>query len=117
MQYRGYTGVLEVDEEADILYGHVVGLRDVITFQGKTVEQAREEFRRSVDSYLEFCASRGEPPEKPFSGKFLVRIDPALHRSLASAAEARGTSLNALVEQALANAVAGPSRSSSRKRR
>lgn len=112
MQYRGYTGVLEVDEEAGILYGRVIGLRDVITFQAQTVEQAREEFRRSVDSYLEFCASRGEPPERPFSGKFLVRIDPALHRSLAQAAETQGTSLNALVEQALANAVAGPSKSS-----
>jgi predicted HicB family RNase H-like nuclease len=65
MQYRGYTGVLEVDEEAGVLYGHVIGLRDVITFQGKTVAQAREEFRRSVDSYLAFCVSRGESPEKP----------------------------------------------------
>jgi predicted HicB family RNase H-like nuclease len=65
MQYRGYTGVLEVDEEAGILYGHVIGLRDVITFQGTTITQAKREFRRSVDSYLEFCTRRGEPPEKP----------------------------------------------------
>lgn len=106
MQYRGYTGILEVDEEAGILYGRVIGLRDMITFQAATVEQAREEFHRSVDSYLEFCASLGEAPEKPFSGKFLVRIDPALHRALARAAEARGTSLNGLVEQVLTRAVA-----------
>lgn len=65
MHYRGYTGILEVDEEAGILYGHVIGLRDVITFQAPTVAQAEEEFRRSVDSYREFCARRGEPPEIP----------------------------------------------------
>jgi predicted HicB family RNase H-like nuclease len=106
MEYRGYTGVLEVDEEAGILHGRVIGLRDVITFQAPTVEGAREEFRRSVDSYLEFCASRGEAPEEPFSGELLVRIDPGLHRALAHAAEVQGTSLNGLVEQVLARAVA-----------
>lgn len=105
MQYRGYTGVLEIDEEAGILFGRVLGLRDVITFQAPTVAQAEKEFRRSIDSYLEFCASRGEPPEKPFSGRFLVRIDPTLHRALAQAAEARGTSLNALVEETLGHAI------------
>jgi predicted HicB family RNase H-like nuclease len=117
MRYRGYTGVLEVDEEAGILYGHVIGLRDMITFQATTVAQAREEFRRPVDSYLEFCASRGEPPEKPLSGRFLVRIDPALHRALAQTAEVRGTSLNALVEQELTRAVSVAEASPTAKRR
>jgi predicted HicB family RNase H-like nuclease len=92
---------VEVDEEAGILHGRVVGLRDVITFQGETVREARREFERSVDSYLAFCGSRGEDPERPYSGKFLVRVDPKLHRALAHAAEAQNTSLNALVESAL----------------
>jgi predicted HicB family RNase H-like nuclease len=101
MEYQGYTGVVEVDEEAGILYGRVVGLRDVITFQGATVAEARRAFEESVDAYLEFCAGRGEAPEKPYSGKFVMRVKPELHRKLASEAEARKTSLNALVETAL----------------
>jgi len=101
MQYKSYTAVVEVDEEAGILYGHVIGLRDVITFQGATVAEARTEFERSIDVYLDFCAARGESPEKPYSGKFVVRIKPQLHRALATEAEARNTSLNTLVEKAL----------------
>lgn len=104
MKYKGYTGVAEVDEDAGIIYGRVIGLRDVITFQGATVAEARRSFEQSVDFYLEMCAEGGGPPEKPFSGRFLVRISPALHRTLAQAAELRGTSLNAVVEQALREA-------------
>lgn len=103
MQYKGYVGVAEIDEGAGIIHGRVAGLRDVITFQGETVPEARKAFEESVDDYLEFCAERGEAPEKPYSGKFLVRIKPDLHRTLAGIAEASSTSLNALVEKFLAD--------------
>ena len=101
MEYKGYTGVIEVDEASNVLHGRVVGLRDVITFQGETVAEARQAFEDSVDDYLEFCAARGEAPEKPYSGKFVVRLEPATHRKLAAQAEAQGTSINALVVEAL----------------
>lgn len=64
-EYKGYTGVPELDLEAGILFGRVIGLRDGITFQGETVPEAIQAFRDSVDDYLEFCAQRGEKPEKP----------------------------------------------------
>ena len=102
MTHKGYSGVAEIAYDTGMIYGRVVGLRDVITFQGETVTEAQQAFRDSVDDYLEFCASRSEPPEKPFSGRFLVRITPALHRALVEAATARGLSLNALVERTLA---------------
>lgn len=102
MQYQGYAGGVEVDEEAGSLFGRVIGLRDVVTFPGATVAEVRKEFEASVDAYLAFCAARGEAPEKPYSGKFVVRVKPELHRTLAAEAEARGgISLNALVETAL----------------
>jgi predicted HicB family RNase H-like nuclease len=104
MHYKGYSGVAEIAYDTGMIYGRVVGLRDVITFQGHTVPEAERAFRDSVDDYLEFCASRGEPPERPFSGRFLVRISPALHRDLVAAAEARGVSLNSLVGAALSEA-------------
>jgi len=87
MQYKGYTGKVEFDDEADIFHGEVIGLRDVITFQGRTVDEVKEAFRESVDDYLAFCAKRGEEPEKPFTGKFVVRISPDLHRKVYVAAK------------------------------
>jgi len=99
INYKGYIGLLRVDEEAGVLRGKVVNTRDTITFQGKTIDEATRAFHGSVDDYLEFCESLGETPEKPFSGKFVVRIGPALHRKLSIIAQAEGISLNKLVQQ------------------
>jgi predicted HicB family RNase H-like nuclease len=66
--HRGYIGALHADHNAGVLRGKVVNTRDTITFQGKTVAEATQAFRDSVDDYLEFCKSLGEHPEKPFSG-------------------------------------------------
>jgi len=101
MKYKGYTGIVELDDESGTLFGRVIGLRDVITFQGESVAEIVQAFHDSVDDYLEFCAQRGESPEKPYSGQFVLRIDPLLHREMASAAEAQDVSLNSLVESAL----------------
>jgi predicted HicB family RNase H-like nuclease len=76
----------------------------MITFQGGSVAEVIQAFHDSVDDYLEFCAQRGENPEKPYSGQFVLRIDPQLHRALVHAAEARGSSLNALIEETLGGA-------------
>jgi predicted HicB family RNase H-like nuclease len=64
MQYKGYTGRVEFDNEAGIFHGEVIGLRDVITSQGRTVDEVRDAFRESVEDDLAFCAKRGEEPEK-----------------------------------------------------
>jgi predicted HicB family RNase H-like nuclease len=104
MKYKGYLGVVELDEESGILFGEVTGLRDVITFQGETVAETIQAFHDSVDDYLEFCKARGENPEKPYSGQFVLRVDKALHRKLADAAQEQMKSLNALVEDTLAGA-------------
>ena len=91
MQYKGYTGRVEFDDEADLFHGEVIGLRDVITFQGRTVGEVKKAFRDSVDDYLVFCAKRGEEPEKPFTGKLMLRLPPDLHRRVYVAAKQAGT--------------------------
>ncbi|MCX5819454.1 MAG: type II toxin-antitoxin system HicB family antitoxin [Deltaproteobacteria bacterium] len=101
IQYKGYMGKVEFDDVADIFHGEVIGLRDVITFQGRTVEEVKGAFRESVDDYLAFCAKRGEEPEKPFTGKFVVRIPPDLHRKVYVAAKKSGSSLNSWILQTL----------------
>jgi predicted HicB family RNase H-like nuclease len=106
MQYKGYVGQVELDAEASLLHGEIVNIRDVVTFQGRSVEELQTAFRESVDDYLAFCAERGEEPDKPFSGKFVTRIDPVLHRQASSAAASAGKSLNAWLTEQIERAVA-----------
>ena len=101
MEYKGYSAKVEFDEDANIFHGEIINLRDVITFEGESVDQLRQAFQDSVDDYLEFCAERGEDPEKPYSGKFVLRVEPELHKRLAIEARKRGVSINALVGEAL----------------
>ena len=106
MEYKGYIGKVEFDDEAGIFYGAVINTRDVITFQGQSVAELKKAFRESVDDYLAFCKERGEPPDKPFSGQFVTRIPPELHRQVNLAASLSGKSLNAWVADQLKAAVA-----------
>jgi predicted HicB family RNase H-like nuclease len=101
MTYKGYEAIAEFDDEAGIFTGEVINTRDVITFQGKSVGELKQAFEDSVEDYLEFCASRNEDPEKPFSGNFVVRMPPALHRDLTLRARREGKSLNSLVIECL----------------
>ena len=94
MQHKGYAGKVEFDADAGILHGEVLGIRDVVTFQGTSVAEVQKAFRESVDDYLAFCKQRGESPDKPCSGQFLVRIDSELHRKASVLAELEGRSLN-----------------------
>jgi predicted HicB family RNase H-like nuclease len=97
MNYKGYQAKVELDEKAGLFHGEVINTRDVITFQGCSVDELKQAFQDSVDDYLDFCASRGEDPEKPFSGKFLVRVPPEVHRKIMANARRQGKSLNAYV--------------------
>lgn len=94
MTYKGYQGAIEYDEEAKVFTGEVINTRDVITFQGRSVQELERAFRESVDDYLQFCKSRNEEPEKPFSGNLMVRMSPALHRHIALEARRTGKSVN-----------------------
>lgn len=101
MTYKGYEGTVKFDEDAHLFHGDVINTRDVITFQGSSVDELEKAFRDSIDDYLEFCANRGEEPEKPFSGKFVVRVDPRLHKAIALAARRQGKSINSYVVEKL----------------
>ena len=106
MEYKGYVGKVEFDDEAGIFHGEVLDTRDVITFQGQTVAELQTAFQESIDDYLAFCKERGEEPNKPFSGQFITRIPPELHRQVNLAASISGKSLNAWVAEQLQAAVA-----------
>jgi len=105
MEYKGYIGKVEIDDEAGILHGEVINIRDVVTFEGQTVDELQQAFRDSIEDYLDFCAQRGENPEKPFSGKFVVRMPPELHRRVFIKARLADKSLNSWVTEVLETAV------------
>jgi predicted HicB family RNase H-like nuclease len=101
MKYKGYIGHVEYDDEARIFHGEVVGLRDIITFQGTSVEELEQAFKDSIEDYLAWCKERREKPEKTFSGTFNLRIPPELHAKLAFQAKTFGMSLNTYVTEKL----------------
>lgn len=105
LDYKGYIGHATFDDGAAIFHGEVINTRDVITFQGASVDELRQAFTDSVDDYLEFCTERGVEPNKPFSGKFMLRTKPDLHRDLVVASKRAGKSLNAWIEEQLDRAV------------
>jgi predicted HicB family RNase H-like nuclease len=105
MEYKGYTAKVEFDDTAEIFHGEVIGVKDVITFQGKTPKELKRSFQESVDDYLNFCKERGEAPDKPFTGKFVVRLTPELHRKIFISAKLSGESINAWMNEKLSRVV------------
>ena len=105
MTYRGYQARVKFDYDAGVFHGEVVDTRDVIFFEGTSVEELNREFRFSVDDYLAFCAERGQEPDKRFSGQVPLRISPEVHRAANAVAKAEGKSLNAWLAETIERAV------------
>ncbi len=109
LTYKGYHGRFEYDPDADIFHGQVMNLSDIITFQGRSIDELKTALADSVEDYLEFCAEENKTPEKPYSGRFNVRLEPAVHQRIALEAAREGQSLNNWVAQTLTKAVSHPS--------
>jgi len=104
MKHKDYIATVEYDDDSNLFHGEVANLRDVVTFQGRSVAQLKKAFRESIEDYLEFCAKRGEEPERPVSGKFVVRVAPEVHSRVAAAAVREGVSMNQWVARTLERA-------------
>jgi predicted HicB family RNase H-like nuclease len=105
MGYKGYLAHITFDERANLFHGEVINIRDVVTFQGQSVEELRQAFSDSVEDYLAFCAERGETPDQPFSGRFTVCLSPEQHRKVILAAEKAGKDTAQWVAEVLEQAV------------
>lgn len=101
IEYKGYIGRVEFDPDTNLLHGEVIGPRDVITFEGRSVDEIRQAFHDSVEDYLELCRERGEEPDQPYSGKLVLKLDPELHRKLSELAGASGKPLDAWIAERL----------------
>ncbi len=101
MTYKGYLAQITYNDENEFFHGEIVNTRDVITFQGKTVNELKKAFCDSIDDYLEFCEERDETPDRPFSGKFNLRVEPELHREIYIAALRNKKSINEWIKEAI----------------
>ena len=105
LTYKGYTARIEFDPDDNILFGSLIGIRDTVGFHGESVVELKRAFHEAVDFYLESCEKAGREPNKPFSGKFMVRVDSTLHSEIAAAAARAGKSLNKWVVDTLSQGV------------
>jgi predicted HicB family RNase H-like nuclease len=104
MEHKGYVGTVQYSDEDRVFHGAVAGIRDRVTFEGTSVDEIETAFREAVDDYLDWCARRGEEPNKPFSGKFVLRTAPEVHQAATLAAARAGKSLNAWAADVIAEA-------------
>ncbi|WP_016776204.1 type II toxin-antitoxin system HicB family antitoxin [Anaerophaga thermohalophila] len=101
LEYKGYTGSIEYSKEDDLLYGKVLGIKGLISYEGKTGKELEEDFREAINIYLADCESQGITPEKPFKGNFNVRISSELHQKAALLAMEDKMSLNNFVAESI----------------
>lgn len=101
LEYKGYTGSIEYSPEDNLLYGKIMGIRGLISYEGETGKLLEEDFQNAIDTYLAICKEEGKAPEKPFKGSFNVRIPASLHQKAALLAMETKTSLNNFVAEAI----------------
>lgn len=104
MTYKGYQASIDYSDEDGCLVGRVVGIKDLITFHGTSVAQIRRAFKEALDFYLESCESRDESPDKPYSGKLMLRVPSEVHAAVARSAEISGKSINQWAAETLSQA-------------
>ena len=104
MTYKGYTARIEYDDADHIFIGRLAGIRDIVGFHGVTVDALQDAFHESVDDYVKACEKLGQTPQKPVSGKLMLRVTPDVHRAALIAAQASGVRLNQWASQVLQQA-------------
>ena len=103
MQYKGYAARIEYSDEDGCLVGHIAGIKDIVGFHGGSVSEIRVAFEEAVDDYLDMCAETGKRPDKPYSGRIMLRVSPELHAHAAMQAELHGMSLIQWAAECLAH--------------
>ena len=104
MSYSGYTTSMIFDVEDKIIVGRVLDVDDIISFHGDSVSEFEANFHHAIDDYVSACEQLGSAPEKPASGKLMLRVAPTVHAAALKAAARSGVSLNKWAEQVLSTA-------------
>lgn len=105
MEYKGYVGSVEYSEDDGLLYGKVQGIRSLLSYEGNSVAELKEDFHEVVDAYLDDCKEEGIQPEIPYDGKIEIQITPELHKKIADAASSKQMSLDSYIEDIIEEVV------------
>jgi predicted HicB family RNase H-like nuclease len=101
MEYKGYRGTVRYSADDRVLHGRILGIGDVVNFEGAEVEELEKAFHEAVDDYLALCEKLGRDPDREYSGRIPLRIDAALHRRVAIAADSAAKSVNSWIADTL----------------
>jgi predicted HicB family RNase H-like nuclease len=101
MSYKGYSARVELDAEDRLFVGHLAGVRDIVGFHGASVDELETAFREAVDDYLAACKKLGQAPNKPLSGRVMLRLPPEVHARASARAQVEGISFNQWVTRLL----------------
>ena len=104
MTHNGYSARVEFDAEDRIFVGHIAGIRDIVGFHGESVDGLEAAFHEAVDDYLAACKKLKQAPDKPYSGRVMLRLPPELHARASAAAQITGISFNQWAARALEHA-------------
>ncbi|TCT19720.1 type II toxin-antitoxin system HicB family antitoxin [Thiobaca trueperi] len=104
MSYRGYQASMTFDPDDKIIVGRVIDIDDIIGFHGESISEFENAFHEAIDDYLDACAKLDQEPDKPASGRLMLRVDPAIHAAAIKAAKRERTSLNQWAAKVLAQA-------------
>ena len=101
INHDGYRGSVRFSAQDHVVHGQIIGINDVITFEGETVDALENAFREAITDYIAFCKEVGKTPERTYSGRIPLRIDQDLHRRIAAEAKSAGSSLNGWIAEVL----------------
>ena len=101
LEYKGYNGTVEYSAEDGVLFGKVIGIKSLISYEGQSISELRDDFEGAIDDYLELCKEKGIAPEKTYKGSLNVRISPEAHRKAALIAISENISLNQFIENSV----------------
>ena len=101
LEYKGYYGTVEYSKADNVLFGQVIGINGLISYEGNSISELKIDFESSIDDYLDMCNENGVEAQRPYKGTFNVRIKPELHQKLSIYAAVNKKSLNAAVEEAI----------------
>lgn len=104
MTYNGYKARIDFDDRDNIFVGRLLGINDIVGFHADNVTDLRSAFEEAVDDYLEACEQIGKSPDKPASGKLMLRVTPEIHAAALVAAKSAGKSLNQWAAEVLGGA-------------
>ena len=101
LTYQGYAARIEFSSDDECFIGHIAGIQDTVGFHGESVTELKAAFEEAVIDYLETCKAVGKAPQKPYSGKLMLRLRPEIHAAVATAAQLSGLSINQWASDAL----------------